>query len=171
MGKKSKKMKTTRLDLGGKKLIEFHTAKMNKHGELKGSNKKETRVIRDTCCHHRIGKKGKVRSRVDIVNGEAHCTMCNSDFRAKPYSKEERKQVIGDITEFANHTKFMAAAIGAGEDTLRSLAEFSVGIDNVERINKTCTKIVKKEDQISKKNKKNSSNSSSNLGNWSIRKR
>ena len=52
-----KKMKTTHLDLGGKKLIEFHTSCLNKHGELKGKNKKETRIIKDRVCTIRSGRK------------------------------------------------------------------------------------------------------------------
>lgn len=164
-----KKMKTTHLDLGGKKLIEFHTSCLNKRGELKGKNKKETRIIRDTCMHHKIGRKGKLKSRVDVQESQAHCTMCGHDFTAEPYSKEDRKKVIGEIREFADHTKFIAAAVGADENTLRHLAEFSVGIDNINKINKQCTKIVKKTDQISKKKKKNRE-TSSQLGSWAVRR-
>ena len=171
MGKKKTKMKTTQLNLGGKRLIEFHTASLNKHGELKGKNKKETRVIRDTCMHHKIGKKGKLKSRVDLIGDNmGHCTMCCHEFTITPYTKEDRKKIISDVTEMTDQTKFMAAAIGADESTQRALAEFSVGIRNLNRINKQCTKMVKKEDQLSKKNKKNKQRDY-DLGNWAIRNR
>ena len=166
---KNKKIKTTMVDLGGKKLIEFHTSMLNKHGELKGRNKKETKIIRETCMHHKVGKKGKLKSRVEVSNGIAHCTMCGEDFRAKPYTKDERKQLIADVAEFTNHTKFLAAAVGASEDVQRSLAEFSVGIQNLKHINKKYTKLVEKQDRITKKDKKNK-NTGSTLGNWNIRR-
>lgn len=163
------KLKTTRLDLGGKKLIEFHTQKLNKHGELKGKNKKETRLIKDTCMHHKIGKKGKVKARIELDNNVAHCTMCNHEFTVTPYEKDERNRITNDMWEFTDQTKFMAAAVGADESTMRALAEFGVGIDNIKKINKTLTKIVKKEDMLSKKKQKNK-NSSQSLGSWNVRK-
>lgn len=164
-----KKMKTVKLDLGGKKLIEYHTQKLNKHGELKGRNKRETKLIKDTCLHHKIGKKGKVKSRIDLNGSKAHCTMCDHDFIVTPYDRETRKEVIDNMWEFTDQTKFMAAAVGADENTLRTLGEFSVGLDNINRINKVLTKIVKKEDMLSKKKKKNK-NSSQELGDWSVKR-
>lgn len=169
--KKNKQIKTTTLNLGGKKLIEFHTSCLNKHGELKGKNKKETKVIKDTCMHHKVGKKGKLKSRVNVNDQTAHCTMCDHDFPATLYDKEERNRIINDYREFVDHTKFVAASIGAGEDTLRCLGESAVSIENVKKINKKCTKIVRKEDQIAKKKKKNKDNGNSKLGSWNVRNR
>lgn len=168
MGKK-KKIKTTRIDLGGKKLIEFQTGMLNKHGELKGRNKKETKILKDTCMHHRINKKGKLKSRVEVAGGVAHCTMCNNDFTAKPYSKDERDRICGDFYELVNNAKFMAAATHADENVQRVLAETAVNVRNVSKISKTLTKVVEKEDRMSKKEKKNS-NSSSSLGEWNLRR-
>lgn len=164
-----KKIKTTRLDLGGKRLIEFHTQKLNKHGELRGKNKQETKIIKDTCMHHKIGKKGKVKARIDLDGNQAHCTMCDHEFTATPYSSEDRKRIIGDMWDLTDQTKFMAAAVGADENTQRTIAEFAVGINNIKRINKKLTKIVEKEDMVNKKRKKNK-NSSQQLGSWSVRK-
>ena len=162
-----KKIKTTMVDLGGKKLIEFHTSMLNKHGELKGRNKKETKIIKETCMHHKVGKKGKLKSRVEVTNGIGHCTMCGEDFRAVPYTKEERNEICGNIKELANHTKYLAAAVGANEDVQRVLAETCISIDNLKHINKKYTKIVEKQEKLKSKNKKNKE--SSTLGNWRIR--
>lgn len=164
-----KKAKVARINLGGKNIIEFQTSMLNKHGELKGRNKKETALLRDTCMHHKKNKKGKNKSRVELEDGQACCAMCQAEFRAQPYSKSERKEIIGEGKELANHTKFMAAACGADEQTLRSLAEISVGLTNLGKINKSLTKIVSKEDAIKKKNKKNKGNTSESLGSWRIR--
>lgn len=171
MGKKKNKIKTTTLNLNGKKLIEYHTSCLNKHGELKGKNKKETKVIKDTCMHHKVGKKGKLKSRVNVTGETAHCTMCDQDFPATIYTKEDRRRIITDYREFLNNTKFMAAGIGAGEDTQRFLAESAVSIDNVNNINKKCSKIIRKQDQIAKKKKKNKDTGNSKLGSWNVRNR
>ena len=171
MGKKKNKIKTTTLNLNGKKLIEFHTACLNKHGELKGKNKKETKVIKDTCMHHKVGKKGKLKSRVNVNDQTAHCTMCDHEFPATLYSKEERSRIVDEYWGLVDNTKYMATSIGAGEDTLRCLGEAGVSIENVKKINKKCTKMVRKEDQIAKKKKKNKDNGNSKLGSWNVRNR
>lgn len=172
MGKKNdKKIKTAVLNLGGKKLIEFHTDCLNKHGELKGKNKKETKLIKDTCMHHKVGKKGKLKSRVNVNDQTAHCTMCGHEFPATLYTKEERNRIVGEYIEYLDNTGYMAASVEAGEDILRCVAEAKVSARNTKKINKKCTKIVRKEDQIAKKKKKNKDNGNSKLGSWNVRNR
>jgi hypothetical protein len=169
MGKKLKRWKLNISD--GQSLLQLQTDSLNKHGELRGRNKKETKVLQATCLHHKIGKRGKVKMRVnpDEHAGIAHCTMCGEDFRVAPYTKEERKRICGDFREFLNQTKYFAVASKASEANLRQLAEVSIGVNIAEKINKKTTKIVLKQDSIVKKDKKN--RLSSTLGSWNINRR
>ena len=170
MGKKLK-FKTYNLDLGNKKLVELHSKSLNKHGVLKGRNKKETEVLKATCMHHKLNKKGKLKSRVSDVdkNGVCHCLMCEADFRALPYTKEDRKKALADSLNLIDNTKFYATAVGVNESAQRVLAEAAVTMRVVAKINKKVTKIVMKKDNLSEKKKKNDVEST--LGSWSTKRK
>ena len=169
---KDKKFKRYQLKIGeGQKLIQVHTDALNKHGELKGRNKKETKLLQATCCHHKLGKHGKIKMRVnpDQQAGMAHCTMCGHDFRIEPYTKEQRNEVINNFIELVDQTKYFAMASRVSEANIRQLAEASIVAEITRKINKKTTKAVVKQNNIDKKSRKN--RSTSTLGNWRIGKR
>lgn len=174
MGKNKKnKMNVLDLKMDGKSLIGLHTQSLNKHGELKGKNKQETRALTETCMHHIESKKGKLKSRVDVNQEDkmAHCTMCNHDFQASLYDKESAKDVIDAYKGFVDHTKYIAAAVGVDEKTQRILASMNIQAVNAYKLNRKLTKIVSKEDRVKSKKKKNRGNVSSEFGAWAIRSR
>ena len=43
------------------------TKSINKKGKLKGRNKKETKMLKGMCTHHKINKNGKVKMRVTLI--------------------------------------------------------------------------------------------------------
>lgn len=174
MGKNKKnKMNVLDLKMDGKSLIEMHTHSLNKHGELKGKSKMETKALRETCMHHIVGKKGKLKSRVDVDQGTktAHCTMCDHDFQAPLYDKESAREIVDNYKSFVDHTKYIAAAVGVDEKTQRIIAPMNIQAENAYKLNRKLTKIVSKEDRVKSKKKKNHGNVSSEFGAWAIRSR
>ena len=167
-----KKLKVHRLDLGSKNLVELHSKSLNKHGVLKGKNKKETKVLKATCMHHKYNKKGKLKSRISDVdkNGICHCTMCETDFRALPYNKEDRRKALDESLNLIDNTKFYITAVDPkNEAAQRLLAEADVAMRLVAKYNKKVTKIVMKKDNLTEKKKKNEVEST--LGSWSTKRK
>lgn len=168
MGKK-KSNKSMSIDLKGQTLVKFFTNSLDKHGEVKGKNKKETKLLRDTCPHHKLNKKGKLRSRVDVIDGMAHCTMCGHEFTTEPYSKEKRKKIVKDFVELVDQTEFMGTAIGDDDNNIKSIASAKPVARLINDANKKYTKLVAKQDKIKNKKDKNK-NSSSSMGGWNVRR-
>ena len=66
------------------------TDSLNKRGEIKGRNKKETKNLKAMCMHHKYTKKGKLRP--EIINdgaGKCTCTMCTHSFSTEIKKKEK----------------------------------------------------------------------------------
>ncbi len=145
---------------------------LNKHGKIKGDNKKQTKAIKALCVHHRLNKKGKVV--MDIHNngdGTCSCLMCDHEFDTKLASKQELDKILGDMIRLNDQAKFMAVGIDAGDETIKFLTATSVYLANYKKTYEKISSIAKRQDAATgKKNKKgkggNNNGGSGNYGSW-----
>lgn len=149
-------------------IVQIVTQKRNKHGELKGANKKETKNLRAACPHHIITKKGKIRPQIrNNGNGTVTCTMCDHTFPTTLPQKNEVRDKIKGVTELLDQARYIGIAADLGKDTISYLTEVSVELSH---LGKTITKaahVVERREQVGKKKKNKGDNSgSSSFGKW-----
>lgn len=154
--------------LGNVDVIRVTTDSLNKKGKIKGKNKKEERVKRGACVHHKYNKKNKVKPDCDNEKGKCHCRMCDARFRHKPYSDDEVVKNLNPVKEMNNQLKFVAVATNAGPEAIRYASQLGAMLECFRKNYKAVISIAIKQDRVKKKGKKNKSNSgSAALGSWS----
>ena len=88
------------------------TANLNKHGEIKGSNKKETKNLKAMCPHHKLTKKGKNKAMVwNNGDGSLKCTMCDNRVPTDLKSKEDVKKTVIEGSWFKRGNKILVSGI------------------------------------------------------------
>lgn len=147
------------------------TNNLNKHGEIKGENKKETKNLKAMCPHHKITKKGKIRPTVtNDGNGTCYCSMCGHKFSTHLYTKDETKKIVGKFTGMLDQARFMNEAADLGKDTGAYLARLSVETSHFKKTYGKIKKAVERTEHVKKKkrgnNNRNGGNSSTNYGGW-----
>ena len=58
----TKNKKQNEIKIGDGSVIAIITENLSKKGEIKGRNKRQTKVLRGACMHHVINRKGKVKA-------------------------------------------------------------------------------------------------------------
>lgn len=143
------------------------TKAINKKGKLKGKNKKETKVLRNACPHHRINKHGKLKSTIWTNESEyCVCTLCNKKFPAHFFKDEEIDTVVEGIEELNNQNKFTAVSTNAGEDAVKYYAQMGVMLGKYRKMSKKTKALAEKQNNVHKKKNKNRNTGSSMYGSW-----
>ena len=149
--------------------------KITKKGKIKGDNKKETKQLILMCPHHKITKKGSVKSTlvpngVD-ENGRQICTceLCKKDVSTKFYTDEQVDQIVGDMMALLQQLKFMGTAVGA-DKTTDFAAQACVMNKHVKKSYIRTRNVAKKSGNIKKKKKENGRGSNV-YGSWSLSKK
>lgn len=152
-----------------KDIAQIITNSLNKHGEIKGKNKKETKNLRAMCTHHKYTKKGKKKA--DIINegnGNITCLMCSSKFNTHLADKNEIHKIVNKLLQYLNQCKFMAEAAGLGKGTINYLAELCVQVSHFEKVYCKTKHVVERAEHVKNKKKKNKNygTGSEDLGSW-----
>lgn len=144
------------------------TKSINKKGKLKGHNKKETKMLKGICPHHRINKHGKVKPTIFSNDGEyCICTMCGAKFPAKFFTNDEIKTLINDMEEMNNQNKFTSVATNSGDQMVDYFGQFGVMLKVYKKNAKKLRNVAEKEGKIrNKKKNKNGGSGSSSYGSW-----
>lgn len=157
----------------GKSLVSTITNNLNKHGEIKGENKKETKKLKAVCPHHRVNKKGKIRPTIENHDGVCYCKMCGAEFRAPLYENKELSAIVNKYKGVLNQAKFITQSADMGENMIGFFANANIYASETKKQYKKIRKIAEKSDRIKKKkggkNRNNggyNSNSSDNYGSW-----
>ena len=146
------KNKINTMNVKGSTVAEV-TNNLNKHGEIRGKSKNETKNLRALCPHHKINKKGKVKMTiVNDGNGTCTCLMCGRKFRTALYDKDEVKGHVEDVREVLDQARFMNVAADLGKETELYLAKLSVDVSHLPKTYKRIRKATERSDAI--KNKK-----------------
>ena len=140
---------------GKTSIVAMITDNLNKHGEIKGSSKKETKNLKAMCPHHKITKKGKKRPTVyNDGNGTCTCEMCGAKFSTHLYNKDESNKIVGKFKSMLDQARFMAEATDLGKDTNNYLAKLSVDTAYFGKTYGKIKHVVERSDNM-KKRKKN----------------
>lgn len=144
------------------------TKSLNKKGKLKGKNKKETKMLKGMCPHHKLNKHGKVKPTIFSNDGESLiCELCGARFPGHFFSNSEIKEIVEDMEVLNNQNKFMAVAIGAGEGTVDFFAQMGVALKSYKKNSKKLRNVAEKQNKVKKKSK--SASGSANYGSWGRR--
>lgn len=151
-------------------LVATVTNNLNKHGEIRGENKKQTKILRAACPHHKINKKGKIKPTVyNDGNGNCTCYLCGAKFGTKLYSKEETKEMCGKVKKILDQARFMNQAADLGKESGTYLAKLSVDLSALPKTYGKIKKAVERTEHIKNRKKKNrngNNNSGSSYGAW-----
>lgn len=150
-------------------LVATVTNKLNKHGEIKGDNKKETKNLRAMCPHHKYNKKGKIKPTVyNDGNGTITCTMCNAKIPTHVLNSDELGKITGKFKTVLDQARYMAQASDLGNETQQFLARLSVDTAQFTKTYGKIRHVVERSENMKKKNKKNHNNASgsNNYGSW-----
>lgn len=150
-------------------LVQTITNNLNKHGEIRGSSKTETKNLRAMCPHHKINKKGKIKPTIsNDGNGTCTCTMCGAKFSTHLYSKEESDKIVGKFRGMLDQSRFMTQAADLGKDTQSYLARLSVDTSHFGKTYGKIKKAIEKNESVKKKKNRNKGfgGGSENYGGW-----
>ena len=155
---------------GKQSITQLITRNLNKHGEIKGKNKKETKNLRSMCCHHKYTKKGKLRPAIyNDGNGVCTCELCGQKFTTHLASGEEIKEVTGNFMQYVNQSKYATVAASLGKDTETYLAKMSVDVNHFPKVYGRINKAIEKKEKTKKrknKNKRGLTSDSDSYGSW-----
>lgn len=144
------------------------TANLNKHGEIKGSNKKETKNLKAMCPHHKETKKGKNKAMVwNNGDGSLKCTMCDNRVPTDLKSKEDVKKTISPTQDLLSQARYMTVAADLGKEEQAYFARLSVDLANFPKVYGRVKHIVEKRENMRKRKKKNGNRNNSGVyGGW-----
>lgn len=155
------------------KLVVKISSMLSKKGEIKGSNKKETKAAKDGCPHWKINKKGKVVPNIDVVGDYAICRGCGAKIPFQFYDNDKLKETLGGMKELNNQAKFLSIATNSGEEMSALFSKTGVLLGIYKKNYKKLRKIAEKQSNITggkkgkkNKNKGNGGTSSDAFGSW-----
>ena len=144
------------------------TKALTKKGKLKGNNKKETKMLKHICPHHKINKKGKVVPTIFNNGDYCVCTMCKHKFPASFYTNDEYDEAIGTMTEMNDQAKFMSVATNAGDNMVDYFANMGAMLGTFKKNAKKLRNVAEKQGSVKQKKKKHNQGSSM-YGSWGQR--
>lgn len=155
------------IDLSNVNPLELTTKHVNKKGEIKGKDKKETNLLKGACLHHTISKSGKkIKARLDVDGEYCTCRMCKEKMRKSFYTDNEINEVMVPAKQFVSQLKMMTAAIGADLPTQRRVVSIALGLNEAPKIYKKEREIAEKQEKKGKKKKNKDRNTA--FGAWQV---
>ena len=149
------------------KILRRYTNAINKKGELKGSNKKETKSLRGGCVHHKYNKHGNPKATIFINDGSTcNCTLCKGSFPAVFYDNKSIHDIVDEMVELNNHNKYIAVASNAGEEVVEYFSMIGSMLAFYPKNSKKVRNVAQKQDNVKKKKKHHNGGGSSAYGSW-----
>lgn len=147
-------------------ILSLVSAKVNKKGEIKGDSKKETRMLRYACPHHKLSKKGNRKPTIDKPDGSKYliCYMCGAKFTGQLLNDQELANALKKPKDIIQQMKYLATAVGVDKDASRFITQAAIDIYSLEKYYRNMRKKVDNDNKLKKKKKNNSGNE--RLGGW-----
>lgn len=144
------------------------TNALTKKGKIKGRNKKETKLLRDSCVHHLWDKRERcyISPIFSNADGTRVCEMCGAKFSSHFYENAELKNVIRPMLELTNQLKFMTVAIGADNKTVDAVVQAHVLNKRLAEIYKNCRKVAASKSKVKKYKKGKKHQALNQYGSW-----
>ena len=155
---------------GKKNVIVMLSEHVNKRGELRGKDKKETKTLKSMCVHHRLNKKGKVKPRIGVDNGRCTCEMCGHKFGTRILKHDDVRKIVKPLVELVDQSKYMTVAGDLGDEATNYFCKLAVELDKFPKAYGKVADAVQKKDSVKKKKNKNrkghGGSGSSSYGSW-----
>jgi hypothetical protein len=152
------------------KVVYQTTKVLNKKGEIKGKNKKETKSLKGACPHHKYNKKMKMKPTIFRTGDDyAICEACGARFPVKVFEDEELNARVKSFEEMNNQAKYIAVAVGAGNEAADYFSKLGSIIKPFQKHYKKIRTVAQKKNSINKKkNKKGNriAGGSAQYGSW-----
>lgn len=144
------------------------TKSLNKHGEIKGRNKKDKRMKKAKCVHHKYTHKMKLKPTIfNSGDGYCVCTICGKRFPTALFDDDSVKKSVKGIQEINEQAKYMSVATGAGKEAVEYFSKTGVVLQSFGKNYKKVRLLAQKQNSIKgKKKKKRGGSGSSQYGSW-----
>jgi len=143
---------------------------INKKGRITGKNKKEKKMKRALCPHHKINKKGHVKPTVYVDGKECICEMCGKRFPAKFFNDNKVDDIVDSFEELNEQQKYLSTAINQNSDTCDYFSEIASKLIGYKKKVKKIRNIAKKQSDIKKKKKNSRYEGSREYGSWATKR-
>ena len=163
------KKRRNNLYYGGKvkavKPIQDVTRVLDRKGRLKGKNKKQTKILKYSCVHHKYNKKmNKVKTTAKKVGNSLICSACGAEISKQFFPKNQVKDICNELQEIVQQAKFLSVACGTSPDTINFFSKFSVELSMFPKAYKRLSEIANNRGKMKKK--KNDYSGSRQYGAW-----
>lgn len=152
------------------KALTLISKSVNEKGRIKGKNKKDKKIKKATCPHHRINKKGRVKPTIYVDGKECICEMCKKRFPAKFYSDDKMDEVVDEFERLNEQQKYLATAVNQNSDVCDYFSEVSVHLIGYKKNAKKIRNLAKKQSDIKKKKKDSRYSGSRAYGDWATKR-
>jgi hypothetical protein len=144
------------------------TNAVNKKGKLKGKNKKEKKLLKESCCHHIYNKHHKLKATFhDAGPGVVVCELCGREIPVAWVETDKIKEICDPVLSYANQAVTGAVAANLGEKVVDYMVNFKVSVEEFPKYYKKTIKVLNKQDRMrKKKNRKNNGGGSTKYGSW-----
>lgn len=141
------------------------TKALDRYGKLKGKNKKETKILRAACVHHRYNRKmTKVKATAKNMGNALVCTACKQEIAKQFFSKEQVKDVCRELREITEQAKYLSVACNTSPETINYFSKFSVELRMFPKAYMRLAEIANNRGKVKKKKKDYSG--SRQYGSW-----
>lgn len=141
---------------------------LNKHGRIKGKNKKDTQLKRTSCVHHKYNRKGNLKTTCyPIGDNQLVCRRCGAIINTINYTKKDAKAAIEPVIDILETNKFVAAATNSGQSVVSYLVQTELMVKKLPKVSGKLSKIASKRSKVKNRRKKHDSYDSSKYGSWS----
>lgn len=142
------------------------TKSLDNKGKIKGKNKKETKVMRWGCVHHRYTKRGRIKS-TTIKDGNALlCTACKKEISGQFYKDAAVKKATEQLMDVAQQAKFLAVACNTSNRTIDYFSKFSIELHMFPKAYKRVAEIASNRGKSRKKKQRSQYTGSQEYGGW-----
>lgn len=127
------------------------TDALNKKGKLKGKNKKQTKILKASCVHHRYTKRMHIKTTAKPIGSSLICTACNAEIAKQFFTKDRVKDVCADLREIVEQGKYLSVACNTSNETINYFSRFAVELKMFPKAYMRLSEIANNRGKIKKK--------------------
>lgn len=130
------------------------TKALDRYGKLKGKNKKETKILKYSCVHHRYNRKGtKVKTTARSVGNTLVCSACKQEIAKQFFAKDQVKDICRELREVVEQGKYLAVACNTSAETINYFSKFAVELHMFPKAYTRLAEIANNRGKVKKKKK------------------
>lgn len=176
MGKKKKHDRKKYVDSSD--IVARITESLNKKGRISKGSKKEVRMLRYACPHHKYNKKThKIEPTLAKTGGGngkmLFCEACKASFTGQILTDKEVDNGMKKAQDIVQQLKFLVHAAGGDQEDVRYVTNAAVAIYQLPGFYKKARRVVEKQQHLGGKKRKHERgdrNKMEHFGSWKAQK-